>query len=158
MIESLPPDQPRVLRFGHMVSGSVRNAISGHTVLEGSLRTYREDTFSFCRQQLRDIGKSVATKTGCSIDVHLSEGYPAVWNHEALYQKIAQQLGADTLSLLEKPALAAEDFSFYQQYVPGVFFFLGVGDTQALHAPGFTFDDEAVLPAGVEFLKKLLFL
>ena len=158
MIESLPPDQPRVLRFGHMVSGSVRNAISGHTVLEGGLRTYREDTFSFCRQQLRDIGKSVAAKTGCSIDVHLSEGYPAVWNHEALYQKIAQHLGADTLSLLETPALAAEDFSFYQQYVPGVFFFLGVGDTQALHAPGFTFDDEAVLPAGVEFLKKLLFL
>ena len=158
MMEQLPPDQPRVLRFGKMVSGTVRNAISGRTVLEGSLRTYREDTFRFCRQQLKDIGRSVAAETGCTVDVHLSEGYPAVWNHEALYQKISAQLGADAPLLLEKPVLAAEDFSFYQQYVPGLFFFLGTGDTPQLHAPDFAFDDEAVLPRGVEFLKKLLML
>ena len=54
--------------------------------------------------------------------------------------------------------LAAEDFSFYQQYVPGLFFFLGTGDTPKLHAPDFTFDDEAVLPKGVDFLEKLLML
>ena len=52
MMEQLPPDQPRGRRFGKMVSGTVRNAISGRTVLEGSLRTYREDSFRFCRQQL----------------------------------------------------------------------------------------------------------
>ena len=158
MMEQLPPDQSRVLRFGKMVSGTVRNAISGRTVLEGSLRTYREDTFRFCRQQLKDIGRSVAAETGCSLDVHLSEGYPAVWNHEELYQKIAAQLGDNAPTLMEKPVLAAEDFSFYQQYVPGLFFFLGIGDTPQLHAPDFTFDDEAVLPRGVEFLKKLLML
>ena len=158
MMEQLPPDQPRVLRFGKLVSGSARNAISGHTVLEGSLRTYREDTFRFCRQQLKDIGRSVAAETGCTVDVHLSEGYPAVWNNEELYQRIAAQLGEDAPLLLEKPVLAAEDFSFYQQYVPGLFFFLGTGDTPQLHAPDFAFDDEAVLPHGLEFLKKLLML
>ncbi len=158
MIEALPPDQPRVLRFGRMVSGSVRNAVSGSTVLEGSLRTYREDTFRFCRQQLRDIGRAVAAETGCGVDVRLSEGYPAVWNHEALYAEVCRKLGGDAPRLLEVPALAAEDFSFYQQYAPGVFFFLGAGDTAELHAPEFAFDDEAVLPAGLEFLKKLLYL
>ena len=158
MMDALPLNQPRVLRFGKMVSGTVRNAISGQTVLEGSLRTYREDTFRFCRQQLKDIGRSLAAETGCEVEVYLSEGYPAVWNHEELYQKICGQLGADAPELLDQPALAAEDFSFYQQYVPGVFFLLGVGDTAELHAPDFTFDDEAVLPAGVEFLKKLAML
>ena len=54
--------------------------------------------------------------------------------------------------------LAAEDFSFYQQRVPGVFCFLGVGDTAELHAPEFCFDDETILPQGVEFLKRLLML
>ena len=72
--------------------------------------------------------------------------------------KIAAQLGDNAPTLMEKPVLAAEDFSFYQQYVPGVFFFLGVGDTAELHAPTFSFDDEAILPAGVEFLQKLLLL
>ncbi|MDD3346658.1 M20 family metallopeptidase [Oscillibacter sp.] len=158
MMDQLPPEEPRLLRFGKMVSGTVRNAISGQSVLEGSLRTYREDTFLFCRRQFREIGKAVAAESGCGVDVHLSEGYPAVWNHEALYEALCQKLGPDAPHTLETPALAAEDFSFYQQNVPGVFFFLGVGDTAQLHAPQFSFDDETVLPKGVEFLKKLLLL
>ena len=158
MIEALPPEEPRVLRFGKMVSGTVRNAVSGGTVLEGSLRTYREETFRLCRRQLQTIGKALAEETGCAVDVHLSEGYPAVWNHEGLYQELCARLWPDAPALLDAPVLAAEDFSFYQRRVPGVFFFLGLGDTPELHAPEFAFDDEAVLPAGVEFLKKLLLL
>ena len=158
MMDQLPTENPSLLRFGKMESGEVRNAISGRTELQGSLRTYSENTFGFCRRQLQDIGKAVAGETGCKIDVHLSEGYPAVWNHEALYAEIAAELGGDMAQLLPEPALAAEDFSFYQQYVPGVFFFLGAGDVPALHSPEFAFNDEAVLPQGLKFLKKLLLL
>ena len=92
------------------------------------------------------------------MEVSLSAGYPAVWNHEGLWQSLSDALGPDAPGLLESPALAAEDFSFYQQAVPGVFFFLGAGNTPELHAPDFDFNDEQVLPQGVEFLKKLLFL
>lgn len=158
MMEQLPPAEPSLLRFGKMTSGTVRNAISGQTRLEGSLRTYSEKTFRFCRRQLQDIGKALAAETGCAVTVHLSEGYPAVWNHEELFETICAGLGENAPRLLHTPALAAEDFSFYQQEVPGVFFFLGVGDTAELHAPTFCFRDETVLPAGVEFLKKLLTL
>lgn len=158
MMDQLPTENPSLLRFGKMESGEVRNAISGRTELQGSLRTYSENTFGFCRRQLQDIGKAVAGETGCKIDVHLSEGYPAVWNHEALYAEIAAELGGDMAQLLPEPALAAEDFSFYQQYVPGVFFFLGAGDVPALHSPEFAFNDETVLPQGLKFLKKLLLL
>ena len=158
MMEQLPPSEPRVLRFGKMVSGTARNAISGESRLEGSLRTYRESTFRFCRQQLKDIGRAVAEDTGCGVDVYLSEGYPAVWNHEELYRTVCAQLGGGAPALLEAPVLAAEDFSFYQQYVPGLFFFLGTGDTPQLHAPDFAFDDASILPKGVDFLKKLLML
>lgn len=158
MIARLPPEDPRVLRFGKMLSGTVRNAVSGRTVLEGSLRTYREETYRLCRGNLEAIGTVLAEETGCGVDVHLSEGYPAVWNHEALYETVCWQLGAEGPALLDAPVLAAEDFSFYQQSVPGVFFFLGVGNTAELHAPNFRFDDEAVLPRGVSFLKKLLLM
>ena len=156
LVETLPP--PRVLGFGKMTSGTVRNAVSGETRLEGSLRTYREDTYHACREGLIQLGAQVADETGCQVDVHLSEGYPAVWNHEGLWETLRRTLGPDAPELLDAPVLAAEDFSFYQQRVPGVFFFLGVGHTAELHSPEFTFDDEAVLPKGVEFLKKLLFL
>lgn len=158
MADRLPPSDPHVLRFGRMVSGTVRNAVSGKTVLEGSLRTYREETYHFCRSQLEALGQKIATQTGCRVEVFLNEGYPAVWNHEALYTRICQELGPAAPVTLDAPALAAEDFSFYQQHVPGVFFFLGVGSTPALHSPEFSFDDAAVLPQGVAFLQKLLLL
>ena len=141
-----------------MTSGTVRNAVSGQTVLEGSLRTYREETYRFCREQLEAIGRVIAAETGCGVEVYLNEGYPAVWNHEGLCETVCAALGTDAPSLLDAPALAAEDFSFYQRAVPGVFFFLGVGQTPELHAPDFCFHDEAVLPKGVEFLTKLLYM
>ena len=158
MVDALPPEEPRAFRFGKMVSGTVRNAVSGKTVLEGSLRTYREETYHFCKEQLEAIGREIAAETGCGVEVYLNEGYPAVWNHEELYETIRAALGNDAPGPLDTPALAAEDFSFYQRAVPGVFFFLGVGNTAELHAPEFCFDDEAILPEGVEFLKKLLML
>lgn len=156
--DALPQDQLRVLRFGKMTSGTVRNAVSGTTVLEGSLRTYREETHQLCRELLETLGREIAAETGCAVEVRLSRGYPAVWNHEELYGTLHARLGPEAPAGLDRPVLAAEDFSFYQKRVPGVFFFLGAGNTPELHAPNFSFDDEAVLPAGLEFLKKLLMM
>ena len=153
---SAPP--PRVLGFGKFVSGTVRNAVSGETVMEGTLRTYHEDTYAICREGLERIAREVGEKSGCAVDLQISDGYPPVWNHEGLYEQLCRQLGPSAPRLLAEPVLAAEDFSFYQSRVPGVFCFLGVGDTAELHAPEFCFDDELVLPRGVEFLKKLLVL
>ena len=155
-MDALPPEEPRVLRFGKMVSGTVRNAVSGETRLEGSLRTYREETHQLCRERLESLGREIAAESGCAVEVCLSRGYPAVWNHEELHASVCRRLGPDAPALLDAPVLAAEDFSFYQRRVPGGFFFLGAGNTPELHAPDFDFDDEAVLPAGLEFLKKLL--
>ena len=158
MVNALPPEEPRAFLFGKMTSGTVRNAVSGKTVLEGSLRTYQEETYRRCRAQFAAIGDALAAETGCGVEVYLNEGYPAVWNHEGLYEAVCSALGQDAPAPLESPVLAAEDFSCYQRQVPGLFCFLGVGNTAELHAPEFCFDDEAVLPKGVEFLKKLLYL
>lgn len=158
MVNALPPEEPRAFLFGKMTSGTVRNAVSGETVLEGSLRTYREETYRFCREQLEQLGCQLAAETGCTVHVHLNSGYPAVWNHEELYAQLRAALRTNAPLPLETPALAAEDFSFYQQRVPGVFFFLGTGDTEELHAPGFDFDDAYILPRGAAFLQRLLML
>ena len=79
-------------------------------------------------------------------------------NHEELYAAVCSALGQDAPHFLETLSLASEDFSCYQQQVPGLFFFFGIGDTPELHAQNFNFDDETLLPLGVEFLKKLLML
>jgi hippurate hydrolase len=50
--------------------------------------------------------------------------------------------------------MTAEDFSWYQKHVPGMFFFLGLGDTPALHADTFDFD-ESILTKGADFFEAL---
>lgn len=156
--EALPPEEPRVLRFGKLTSGDARNVVSSHSELLGCLRSFSDTSFTLLRRGLDEVCDRVERSTGCDVKLHLNEGYPPVWNHEELFETVRAGLDANALSLLPRPALAAEDFSFYQQCVPGVFFFLGVGDTPQLHASTFTFDDEQILPKGVEFLKKLLYL
>ena len=50
--------------------------------------------------------------------------------------------------------MTAEDFSQYQKRVPGMFFFLGLGDTSPLHACDFDFD-ETILTKGADFFETL---
>ena len=55
---------------------------------------------------------------------------------------------------LEAPAMTAEDFAFYQRRLPGMFLFLGTGDSPALHTNNFDFD-ERVLEKGADFFEML---
>ena len=140
-----------LLKFGKMESGSVRNAISDHTRLAGSLRTFDDTVFHTLRDSIVKIGAEVQMKTGCAVSVHFSEGYPPVVNPPELYARACK---AVAFTELDAPSMITEDFSWYQQYVPGMFFFLGTGDTPALHTPTFDFD-ESILVKGADFFEKL---
>ena len=83
--------------------------------------------------------------------VDLNEGYPAVMNPEDLFDRTAACV---EFGVLKDPFMTAEDFSWYQKHLPGMFFFLGLGDTPALHADTFDFD-ESVLEKGADFFEKL---
>ena len=147
----LPSDIFRLLNFGKFQSGTVRNALSAHAHMEGSLRAFDDETFDGLRQKLYEIKEDVEEKFGCSVEIRLADGYPAVINDPemvARVQKIAP------VKLLDKPTMTSEDFSEYQRRVPGVFFFLGIGDTSALHATTFNFEEEILLK-GADFFEKL---
>ena len=141
----------RLLKFGRMDSGTVCNAISGHTRLEGSLRVFQDDVFYTLRAGIISIGKDIERSYGCTVNVYMNDGYPAVMNPGPLYDRVRQAVDFQELS---EPSMITEDFSWYQRKLPGVFFFLGVGDTPALHAEDFNFDED-VLIKGVEFLQAL---
>ena len=153
--EELPPEELRVLRFGRMVSGTVRNALSARTELQGTLRVFSMDTFRFLTRRCREILAELENRYGCKAEAQFSEGYPPVCNSPELVQAVRDFLGEAAPSLLPQPDLTAEDFSFYQQRLPGLFCFLGVGDTAPLHAAEFDFD-ESVLEAGVSYYERLL--
>lgn len=150
---SLPAEVFRLCKFGRMQSGSVRNALSGHTRLEGTLRAFQDEVFFGLLDGIRTIGAELASQTGCAIAVDANEGYPAVMNPPALYDHIRNNCGIQ-FEELAMPSMTAEDFSWYQTYLPGLFFFLGVGPAPALHADNFTFDEHA-LQQGADFWELL---
>lgn len=150
--KSLPENEPRLLCFGKMESGSVRNAVSGYTRLEGTMRTFRDETFETLKQGLQQLCRETEEKYGCRVKLHISQGYPAVDNDAALYAAVEKIVPVENLS---QPSMITEDFSWYRRYAPGVFFFLGTGETPALHAPDFDFDP-AVLQQGAQFWETLI--
>jgi len=84
----------------------------------------------------------------------MTDGYPAVINDEALLDRVETHLNRKFYRMPE-PTMIAEDFSYYQKEVPGIMFFLGIGDQTALHSEKFTFD-ENILLKGAEFFAEIV--
>ena len=154
---AFPREEKRVLRFGRMVSGTVRNAVSSCTQLEGTVRAFSLETFRRLTEGVREIAADLEREYGCRAEAQFSRGYPPVSNDASLLQAVERHLGPGGMRRLEQPEMAVDDFSFYQLHVPGVYAFLGVGDVPALHADTFDFDDRALV-YGVRYYEKLLFL
>ena len=151
MEKALPTEIYRILNFGLFQSGTVRNAISGHAHLEGSLRAFQDDIFSQLYDGIFDAAKAVEKASGCRFQLTMNDGYPAVMNPPELYEKVKRLVDFEEISA---PFMTAEDFSWYQKQLPGMLFLLGLGDTPPLHADTFDFD-ESILQKGADFFEYL---
>ena len=142
----------RMLHFGKIRSGNACNTVSDHTKIEGTLRAFSGKVFDDILENLRIAAKDISDESGCKIDIETSMGYPAVINSEDLYYRV---LNSDIrFELLEKPVMTTEDFSWYQEHLQGMFFFIGTGPGPELQADNFDFD-ESVLEKGADFLENL---
>lgn len=148
---ALPRSVFRLLKFGKFESGTVCNAISDHTHMEGSLRAFQDEIFYSLRAGLVSLGKEVERGTGCTVSIYMNDGYPAVWNPEDLYERVRKLV---PFRDMEEPSMIAEDFAWYQKHLPGLFFFLGAGDVPALHADDFNYNED-ILVKGADFFEML---
>lgn len=145
-----------VLKFGKMQSGTVRNAISDHTVIEGTMRTFEEQTWKKLVNAMKHYARQVARRYQVTIDVDTSKYHPAVVNSPELYDKVKGELLEHHMNFvaLRRPSMIAEDFSFFEKEIPGLFFWLGTGTGIPLHASTFNFD-ESVLIEGVKLFNTI---
>lgn len=153
------PTQPAVLTFGKVSGGHARNVIPDAVVLDGTLRTYDDQTADHLRAAIVRVAESTAKALGTRAEVDLAIGYPPVVNHPGLTGHCRRQaeelLGADRV--VDLPLrMTGEDFSFYQQAVPGCFYRLGTGGDghgcrSGLHTADFDID-EAALETGTAMM------
>jgi len=146
MEAQLSEDVFRLLKFGKMHSGSVRNVISDHAKICGTLRSYDPTIHQHLQTELQRIADHYDAKFDTTTTITYKHGYKAVINDSELVARVKNFI--PTINELEKPVLQAEDFGLYRKICPILFFFLGVGDTALLHNEKFNFD-MAVLEAGL---------
>ena len=148
---NVSPLDSSVVTFGKMAGGTARNVICDQVRLEGTLRTLKPETRALLMQRLHTIPKSIAESMGGSADVEVLDGYPAVYNDEALHEHFLllakDMVGEKNIVARQFPSMGVESFSFFIANTPGVYYDLGCGVGSALHMCDFTVDEEC-LPVG----------
>ncbi|MDX9972385.1 MAG: M20 family metallopeptidase [FCB group bacterium] len=161
----IDPWHAAVVTIATINAGHASNIIPDTAQMTGTYRSFRPEIHEKLRDSIRRITENVATAFRATATIRFGgeEAYPALYNDERMTQfareTITEALGPDALIELPYPIMAAEDFSYYLQAVPGSFMFLGTNpnpDTQApsLHSPRFDFGD-ATIPHGVKLMSSL---
>ncbi len=138
-----------LLKFGKLDAGTAPNVICDKAELWGSLRT--RSPGHRLKHTLNSLCASAAKETGCQGEISFSEGYPAVCNDPALWQLTRKKC---PVFQINRTFWTADDFSFYQKTVPGLYFLLGTGNTPPLHSPDFAFN-ESILSTGADHFEKI---
>jgi amidohydrolase len=155
------PLSPIVLTIGKIQGGYARNVIAPSIRLEGTVRTLEPSVRETIEKRIRTVVQGVCQAFDATYELDYQYGYPSVINDESLVplltETATQILGEGSLSIA-KPSMGGEDFSYYVQKVPGIFFRLGIRNEEKnaiypLHHPLFDID-EAALPFGSAMLSQ----
>lgn len=156
--------EPAVVTIG-AIRGGVRDNIIPDTVeMLGTVRTFNEDMRSDIHVRVRNTIEHIAQSAGASAEVHFDNAYPVTVNDIPLTERMVPTLervaGKDKVFVGQK-ITGCEDFSYYQQKIPGFFYFVGItppGVERKLSAPNHSprfFVDESGLVLGMRSLAHL---
>ncbi len=123
-------ENPAVVTVGVIKGGTRFNIIPEEVEMDGTLRYFTVADEKILKDNVLRIATKTAEAYGAAAEVKIpySNQYPVTYNDLALTSKMLPvlQASAGAVNVLLVPAVTtAEDFSFYQQKVPGLFFFLG---------------------------------
>lgn len=154
---NISPLTPALVTIGKISGGERRNVIAREVNLEGTIRAYNQETFDTILQRINAMKKGLEEAYGVTITVEILSCYPAVVNDEEMVEEFFREMDH---AVLQSPQMISEDFSFYQQQIPGMFVFVGVrneekGHVHSLHSDQFSFEPEALRYAPILFLKIL---
>tara|TARA_B110000305_G_scaffold66378_1_gene74264 strand:+ start:1875 stop:3155 length:1281 start_codon:yes stop_codon:yes gene_type:complete len=157
-------NNPAVVSVGIIRSGTRGNIIPEDAEIQGTIRTFDPELRVEIYDEIRQIAAGVALGTGAEITVEFDVGgfYPVTYNNPDLVTKLTPALKEATgnkFYLSNTPSTGAEDFSFFSDRIPGMYFWLGVNApgvdiAPGNHSPYFVVDDGAL----DEGLKSLIYL
>ena len=149
----IDPLEPVVLTVGSIHGGNRPNIIADEVKMEGTVRTFSEETRNRVEQFMRETLGGITVAYGAEYELEYERGTMVVVNDPKLVEEtlpVFRRMVGET-NVIEVPKrMGAEDFSFYQQVVPGFFFRLGSGNkakgiTAEAHTPEFDIDEDCLV-------------
>ena len=147
-------NNPAVISVGMVQAGTRNNIIPDISQITGTIRTFDPVLRAEIYDEIRQIARGVAEGTGTEVDVEFDVGgfYPVTFNNVELtnqYAKTLSEAADGKFLILDAPTTGAEDFSFFSQEIPGMYFWLGINEpgvdvAPGNHTPYFKIDDRAL--------------
>ena len=156
--------EPAVVSIGAIKGGVRDNIIPDAVEMLGTVRTFNEEMRADIHHRVRNTVEHIAQSAGATAEVHFDNAYPVTVNDVPLTERMVPTLervaGKDRVFIGQK-ITGCEDFAYYQQKVPGFFYFIGITprgvdrkQSAPNHSPRF-FVDESALLLGVRSLAHL---
>jgi amidohydrolase len=142
---------PTVVTVATLNGGSRFNIVADSVTMTGTVRTLTKDGPARVKAAMDAMLKGATSSRGASYTLDYVETTPVVFNDPTLVAASLPALRAvagDGL-VAPLPQMVAEDFAFYQQKIPGFYFFLGVANparniTAMWHTEYFDLDEKAL--------------
>lgn len=157
----IDPLKPAVLTFASFKTGNeADNIVADSAYLKGTVRTLDLEVRKQMETMIKEMSASVACSFGGSAEVEYRYGYPSVINtpdeNDRLKRIMISKFGQ--AEVFKTPTtMGGEDFAYYLQKKPGVFFNVGAGNDEINadyphHHPKFKIDEKSMLRCGEAFL------
>jgi amidohydrolase len=147
--------EPAVISIGRIQAGVRENIIPEEASMSGTIRTFDEGMQQDIHERIRLTATKIAESAGATAHVEIVTKTPVTYNDVALTNKMVESLqkAAGTENVVRiNPDTGAEDFSYFQKQVPGMFFYVGAmppdqdpGTVPSHHTPDFMIDERGML-------------
>lgn len=147
------PAIPSVITFGNIyTSGGTTNIIPNEVYLEGTFRTFDEQWRKEAHEHMREIAEGITKSMGADYELNIVKGCPSLINDTPVTlraeARAAEYLGNEKVAELPF-RMTSEDFAFYSQQIPAVFYRIGTGNpekgtTHPVHTGNFDIDEDAL--------------
>ncbi|MEX2234981.1 MAG: amidohydrolase [Cyclobacteriaceae bacterium] len=146
-----------VVTIGSIHGGVRSNIIPEQVEMLGTLRALSTADEKLLIDRVKQIATKTAEASGATAEVEIpySSHYPVTFNDVALTEKMVPSLkkaAGDGNVMVIAPHTGAEDFSFFQEKIPGLFFFVGAlppdidaAKAPSHHTPDFMIDERGML-------------
>lgn len=148
-------DDRALLAMGRVIADGATNVVPDEVYMEGTMRTFDESVRHAVWRIIGGVAASVDAKYGTRTEVDIDRGYPCVRN-DAELTETAERLAGEMFRVRRlAPRRTSEDFGYYTQRYPSLFYRLGVGAAAGRsHTSAFA-PDERAIEVGTDFMSRL---